>query len=310
MLIVDPSSLCNLRCIWCPSGHDDLIKSTGRKQCTMDFDQFCKIVDSAKSFGEKINVLRLYKEGEPLVNSYYANMVEYAKQSGCFKRIDTTTNGVLLNPKLNREIIEAGLDQINISVNGMDSDHIYKNTGRKIDFDAYVDNIRDLYEHRGNCTVYIKSIKDILSEEEKEKFFNTFGEISDRIFLEQLSPAWPCFELNDYDLVYEEIGNYGQVLEDRKVCPYLFYIMVVNADGTVSTCVQDWKHVQIVGDIKDNTLKEIWIGEKQKKYLIQHLENNRKSFEMCESCKAITHGCYDNIDKYAEQILNNLALIH
>lgn len=307
VLIVDPSSLCNLRCIWCPSGHDNLIQASGRKQCIMNYDMFCALIESAKSFDNKINVLRLYKEGEPLVNPYYSEMIAYAKKSNCFKRIDTTTNGVLLNPQLNRKIVEAGLDQINISVNGMDSEQIYKNTGRKVDFDQYVNNIRDLYEHRGECIVYIKSIKDILTKEEREKFFDIFGSISDRIFLEQLSPAWPCFELEDYNLKYEEIGNYGQDLENRKVCPYLFYIMVVNADGSVSTCVQDWKHVQIVGNILENSLKDIWQGNGQRRYQIEHLQENRSIFEMCASCKVITHGCYDNIDRYAETILEKMT---
>lgn len=179
---MDPSSLCNLRCLWCPSGHDDLIRKTGRKQCTMDYNLFCKLIDSAKDFECQVNVLRLYKEGEPLVNHRYADMIAYAKRLGRFGRIDTTTNGVLLNPELNRRIVDAGLDQINISVNGMSTEQLYKNTGRKIDFEQYVDNIRDLYEHRGDCTVYIKSIKDILTEEEKSMFFATFGNISDRIF--------------------------------------------------------------------------------------------------------------------------------
>ena len=307
VLVVDPSSLCNLRCIWCPSGHDDLIRKTGRNQCIMDYDLFCELIDSARSFESQVNVLRLYKEGEPLVNPHYAEMVAYAKKSNCFGRIDTTTNGVLLNPELNRRIVDAGLDQINISVNGMNSEQIYKNTGRKIDFEQYVNNIRDLYEHRGECTIYIKSIKDILSDKEKTMFFDTFGNISDRIFLEQLSPAWPCFELEEYGLVYEDIGNYGQALEDRRVCPYLFYIMVINADGSVSTCIQDWKHVQIVGNVKESTLKEIWQGSLQKKYQIEHLKDNKNIFEMCARCKVITHGCYDNIDKYAITILKKMT---
>lgn len=307
VLIVDPSSLCNLRCLWCPSGHDDLIRKTGRKQCTMDYNLFCKLIDSAKDFECQVNVLRLYKEGEPLVNHRYADMIAYAKRLGRFGRIDTTTNGVLLNPELNRRIVDAGLDQINISVNGMSTEQLYKNTGRKIDFEQYVDNIRDLYEHRGDCTVYIKSIKDILTEEEKSMFFATFGNISDRIFLEQLSPAWPCFELEDYGLMYEDVGNYGQEVEDRKVCPYLFYIMVINADGSVSTCVQDWRHVQIVGNVQESSLKEIWQGSLQKRHQMEHLKGNKDIFEMCQKCEVITHGCYDNIDAHAVAILGRMA---
>lgn len=307
VLIVDPSSLCNLRCSWCPSGYDELIEKTARKQCVMDYQLFCNIVDSARSFGQPIKTLRLYKEGEPLMNPEFPQMISYAKELGYFGRIDTTTNGVLLNPKLNRRIVDAGLDQINISVNGINAEQINNNTRRKIDFQQYVDNIRDLYEHKGNCTVYVKSIKEILTQEEQALFFDIFGNISDRIFLERLSPAWPCFELEDYGYAYELIGNYGQQLEDRKVCPYLFYTMLINSDGSVSTCIQDWKHLQIVGHVMEDSLKNIWQGGRQKEYQREHLKGNKDIFEMCKKCKVIKYGCYDNIDKYSAEILEKLT---
>lgn len=307
VLLVDPSSICNLRCQWCPSGYDALISSTGRAQQIMPLELFEKIVEQAKAFSKPFNVLRLYKEGEPLVNPNFPEIVKMAKESKCFTRIDTTTNGILLNKQLNRKIIAAGIDQINISVNGVNEEQIYKNTGRHINFDEYVNNIRDLYNNRGNCVVYVKTIKDILTENEKEKFFDIFGESADRVFLERLSPAWPTFDVSKSGYNYEDVGNYEQPVEDRKVCPYIFYIMVVNADGTVSTCVGDWRHHQIVGNINEENIKDIWNGNMQRKYQIEHLRGNKDCFEMCKSCKVITHGCYDNIDQYAHEIEKKIS---
>ena len=51
-----------------------------------------KIIDDCKGFPEKIKVLRLYKEGEPLVNKRLPEMIEYATKSGMFETIDFTTN--------------------------------------------------------------------------------------------------------------------------------------------------------------------------------------------------------------------------
>ena len=175
VLLVDPSSLCNLRCKWCPSGYDQMIAETKRAQQIMPFDLFETIVRQAAEFGDPLRVLRLYKEGEPLVNPRFEEMVELAKSSGCFLRIDTTTNGLLLTPDRNRKLVHAGIDQINISVNGVSAEQMYRHTGRQVDFQAYVRNIRDLCEHRGNCTVYIKSIQDVLSEQEQEEFFRLSG---------------------------------------------------------------------------------------------------------------------------------------
>lgn len=307
VLLVDPSSLCNLRCKWCPSGYDYMIAETRRAQQIMPFELFEALVRQAAEFGAPFRVLRLYKEGEPLVNPRFEEMVGLAKRSGCFTRIDTTTNGLLLTPDRNRRLVQAGIDQINISVNGVSAEQMYRHTGRQVDFQAYVRNIQDLCEHRGTCTIYIKSIQDVLSEEEQETFFRLFGELADRVYLERLSPAWPDFDVSRSGYSFAEIGNYGQPLEDRMVCPYLFYIMVINSDGTVSTCVGDWKHRQVVGDIHSNSLKEIWQGEEQRRCQLAHLRGEKDSLELCQVCQVITHGCYDNIDAAAEQIAEQLA---
>lgn len=307
VLLVDPSSLCNLRCRWCPSGYDQLISETGRPQQVMELSLFERLVSQAAAWEKPFRVLRMYKEGEPLVNPFFADMVRLAKQSGRFARIDTTTNGILLNPERNKRLIEAGIDQINISVNGVSAEQLYQNTGRRIDFDAYVRNIRDLCSRKENCTIYIKSIKDVLSVSEQERFYEIFGEMADRVYLERLSPAWPAFDVSRSGYECENIGNYEQPVENRMVCPYIFYIMVVNADGSVSTCVGDWKHEQLAGNIKESSLKEIWTGEAHRKYQMGHLCGEKGQFPMCSQCAVITHGCYDNIDAYSKEIYEKMS---
>lgn len=304
VLVVDPSSICNLRCRFCPSGYDDLIKKTGRQQKVMDLELFQKFVEQLLEFPEDIKVLRLYKEGEPLVNPNFEQMVACAKRSKKIKRIDTTTNGLLFSKERNRRIIDAGIDQINISVNGVSSQQMKYYTNREVDFQAYTENIRDLYQHKGDCLIYIKAIQDNLTEEEQEKFFDIFGEISDRIFLERLAPAWPDFEADCIPDSFET-GHYGQKIEPRTVCPYIFYTIVVNADGSVSSCVGDWKHEQVLGDIKKESLYSIWNTTMRDMWL-HHLKGCKDDYSMCRRCKVITHGCLDNIDDVKDNILKIL----
>ena len=305
VLVVDPSSLCNLRCRFCPSGHEDMIAETGRSQQVMDFALYQKMIDGLVEFDQKIRVLRLYKEGEPLVNPRFADMVRYGKDSGFIGRIDTTTNGVLFSPELNRKIIDAGIDQINISVNGINAEMMKQYTQRNIDFKLYVNNIKDLYQHKQNCLIYIKAIQDNLTDKEKQLFLNIFGEFADRIFLERLAPAWPDFVC---DMIPEkfETGHYGQKIENRKVCPYIFYTIVVNADGSVSSCVGDWRHKQILGYIEKNSLHTIWDGNDMQQMQVMHLRGEMDKFPMCKMCKVITHGSLDNIDADAEAILERM----
>lgn len=306
VLLVDPVNVCNFKCKFCPTGNHELIRTTGRYQGMLDFKLFTKIIDDLKDFDEPIRVLRLYKEGEPLLNPVFADMVEYAWKSKLVRKIDTTTNGALLNPTLNRAIIDAGLGQINISVNGVSAEQIYYYTRTKIDFDQYVANIRDLYENRGDCEISIKAIKENLSAEEQKRFFDIFGNISNRIALENLSPAWPDFKFDESMKMEFASGNYGQQIIERKVCPYIFYVMVVNSSGRASTCVGDWPNKLIVGDLTTQTVKEVWRGALLNEHRIAHLKGHRKDNAFCKVCQVVSHGTIDNLDAYAEEVLKRM----
>ena len=64
----------------------------------------------------------MYKDGEPFLNKRLADMIVYAKKSGRVDYIDTTTNGTLLSPDRVGPVLEAGIDKINISVDGMNEE--------------------------------------------------------------------------------------------------------------------------------------------------------------------------------------------
>ena len=76
---------------------------------SMDFELYRKIIDSLGQFKDPIKVIRLYKEGEPLLNPRFAEMVRYAKESGYCLKVDTTINASLLTPKRSLEIIDAAV---------------------------------------------------------------------------------------------------------------------------------------------------------------------------------------------------------
>lgn len=203
VMIVDPANTCNFLCRYCPSGNRELIAKTGRKQVVLKFSLFQKIIDDLSEFPEPIKTLRLYKEGEPLLNNKFAEMVKYAKSSNKVMRVDTTTNAALLTQRLSDKIINSGLDRINISVVGVNEEQFMFYAKKKVDFAKYVENVRYLYENRGSCQIYVKAIKECLSADEQKKFFDTFSGISDLIFLEYLSPAWPSFSFDGMKMEFE-----------------------------------------------------------------------------------------------------------
>lgn len=306
VLFVDPASTCNFRCKFCPTGNPKLIKETGRWQGLMDFSLYKKIIDDLKEFDMPLKVLRLYKEGEPLLNNRFADMVRYAKESGVVPYIDTTTNGYLLEPERIKPILDAGLDRINISIDGMSDKQFLDFTGVKVDFKKYVEGIRNLYEMKGNCEICVKIAGDFLTEEEKTLFYDTFGDYSDRIFIENVAPCWPEFDVKDSLDVDMAKGIYDQPINEVNTCPYIFYSMSVNSDGSVSLCFLDWARKLLIGDVRKQSLKEIWEGEALFQYQIDNLRGKRKENPVCGQCGQLSHCLPDNIDPYVEAIAGRL----
>ncbi len=103
---VEPTTRCNLHCLFCKGSVWD------RRGIDMKFKDFRDIVNQIPS----VSSIHLQGFGEPLMCRDFFPMVEYSKT----RRIDvgTVTNGTLLSSKNNEKIINSGLDYILISVDG------------------------------------------------------------------------------------------------------------------------------------------------------------------------------------------------
>lgn len=304
ILFVDPASACNFECTFCPTGHRDLIKETGRFVGRMKLDLFKKIIDDLASFDRSIKVLRLYKDGEPFLNKELAKMIAYAKQSGSVDYIDTTTNGSLMTPERMKPILEAGLDKINISVDGMNREQYLAFTHFDFDFNEFVENVKWLYEHKGNCEIVMKIPKELITQDQQQAFLDTFGDYCDRIALENFAPCWPQFDVEERTGFTITEGIYNQPISKTDTCPYIFYGMSVNADGLVSSCFLDWERRLIVGDTRTDSLLSIWNSDRFDELRLQHLEGKRHDNPVCSNCGQLTHCLPDNIDPYRLQLLD------
>lgn len=306
VIFVDPADICNFKCKFCPTGDRGLMKKTpGRNFGIMDFGLYKKIIDDICKFEKPIKVLRLYKDGEPLLNPHFADMVKYAKDKGCAERIDTTTNASLLTKKKSAEIISAGLDRINISIEGINNEQYKSFSSCNIDFERFLENVKYFYDNRKQCEVLVKINGDILDESEKKKFFDIFGNIADSIYVEHVMSCWPEFELKEVE-ANRNVGIYGQPVKEVMVCPYAFYSFSINSNGSCSLCFLDWSRKLLIGDAKKEHLRDIWLGRNIRKYQKMFLEMKRKTHPICKNCGQLTHGMPDNIDIFADELLDKI----
>ena len=303
IVFVDPASACNFKCTFCPTGHRDMIAETGRYQGVMKFDTFQKVIDDLGEFDKPLKVLRMYKDGEPFLNKRLAEMIAYAKKSGHVEYIDTTTNGTFLSPDRVGPVLEAGIDKINISVDGMSVADYERFTGFKFDFATFVDNVKWIYANKGNCEIVVKIPGELITEAQRQEFFDTFGDHCDRIFVENFAPCWPEFDIEEHTGVKISKGIYQQDIGDTDTCPYIFYGYSVNADGLVSSCFLDWGRKLIIGDVRQQSMKEIWNSERMNALRLQHLEGKRRQNGVCGNCGQLSHCLPDNIDAHRVPLL-------
>ena len=306
IVFFDPSSACNFQCTFCPTGHRDMIRDTGRYQGLLSFDLFQKVIDELELFPEPLRVLRLYKDGEPLLNRRLGEMIAYAKKSSRVPYVDTTTNVSLLHPLRSDELIKAGLDKINISIDGMNDEQYLSFTKTKVRFADIVANVRYFYQNKGNCEVAVKIADNNLTDTDKKRFFDTFGNIADRIFIENFAPCWPEFDTEKHTGIKITKGIYQNEIKEIETCPYIFYSISINSSGLVSLCFLDWARKLVIGDIGKQTLREVWEGEELFLHQVAHLSGDRKKNPTCAACGQITHCKPDNIDPYAATLLKNL----
>ncbi|GHO65947.1 hypothetical protein KSC_048390 [Ktedonobacter sp. SOSP1-52] len=106
-IYIEPTSRCNEFCQQCP--RTLLSREEDRD---LPFDEFRKIVDQFPVLDRVV----LHGLGEPLLNKDLPKMVRYLKDRGTYVLFNS--NGIALTEKKGGELIDAGLDEYRLSMDG------------------------------------------------------------------------------------------------------------------------------------------------------------------------------------------------
>lgn len=122
-LRISVTDRCNLRCCYCmPEGVQDV----GMKNI-LAFEEIWEIVRTGVSLG--ITHIRI-TGGEPLVRKGCVDLIRGIREIPGVETITMTTNGVLLG-NYGKQLKEAGVDGVNISLDTLDPEEFYKITGKR-----------------------------------------------------------------------------------------------------------------------------------------------------------------------------------
>lgn len=316
---IDISSVCNYKCSFCFQADQVGMKAVKLKRGFMPLPMFKKICDELGEFPDKVKKIKIGNHGEPTLHPNVIDAVDYARSSGNAEIIEMFTNGSRLTQALNTGLVEAGLQRINISLEGLSDQRYYDVAGVRQSFQEIVDGVRDLYSKKRSknspLRIYVKIAdhahalkgseqrKFVLSESERKYFFDTFSNHCDEIYIEKVVPQWSETQLDKQNTV-DETGMYDQKITGwKEACPFVFMYMHFNCDGTVSPCTLDWPRKVVIGNVTKDSVKEIWMGSAMHELQMAMLQKQRKKINFCSGCSAPMVCVEEDLDAHSEALI-------
>lgn len=299
-LLIEFTNKCNFACKFCPESFPDYVAKAGGIHW-LDFDKFKNICRDVLDLGG-LKVLRYHTMGEILLHKDAIAMFRYAADMKVAERTELTTNASAITKQRAVELVQSGLDYIRVSIYGMNPERHKHVTGSNLHPERIQANIRTLYETRqrmGAVRPYIHvKMLDPFDVGEEAAFRAAFHSIADEVHLDQ------PHEWNGADSGKLLDNVYGEKADDargrhkigpRDVCPLPFYQPSIHSDGRVSMCHVDWSNKTTVGNIFEQSLAEIWRGERVRQFQKMHIERRRHENEACRGC-TFFYDQPDNID--------------
>lgn len=265
---IEASSACNMRCPMCFTTTDEFKSSV--KLTVMKFDLFKKIVDECVRHGAFS--IRLSWRGEPTLNPNFVEMVKYAKKAG-ISEVSSLTNLLKLTPEMFEELVDAGMDWLTISFDGVGE--TYNRIRKPAKFDDALAKIRafhDIKKRKGSLkpVVKVQGVWPAVNEN-PQVYYDTFRDIVDQVAVNPL-----------LDYLRKDIGI---VYRENFTCPVLWQRLAVGADGTVSLCAHDELSHHRAGDVTTQSIHEIWHSEFLRAAREAHTRHEGvKKYEACRQC--------------------------
>lgn len=271
-IIAEITNACNLKCAMCFHADDALPVTKTTTTSLMKMEMFAKIVDESARHG--LCALKLSWRGEPMLHKKFIEMIQYAKRRGILE-VTTLTNGTLMDEAMCRAIVDSGLDQIVISIDGFT-----KNTFEKIrvgaDYDEVFNNVETLIKVRGKARkpfIRLQYTESETNKHETTEFFNFWKDKVDEISISYVK---------EFSSTKKEDSGAAAVHEF--CCSQLFQRLVIMTDGTVTVCATDVMGNIAIGNVRETSIKDLWHGPKLNALRDLHTSGNYFKNPMCRIC--------------------------
>jgi len=270
-LLIEPVSTCNLRCPFCYQ--TDLSFTKKPYMGTMDFELFKKVIDEADDIG--VGAVTIGSRGEPSLHKQICDFINYLGDKKNIFEKKFITNATKLNEQLAETLLEKNINIIQIS-----ADHFikkdYEELRLKSNFEEIVKNVDHLFESRKSR--YPNSISEIRvsgvdarKNLDRAAFKDFWIKRSDHVSAGYPVERWDTY-LNE---PHPDLNTPCQQLWDRM---YIWF------DGKTNPCDADYKSYLSFGNVKNDTIKNVWNSHKINTLRNDHLNKKRKKVVPCDRC--------------------------
>ncbi|MBU0471710.1 MAG: SPASM domain-containing protein [Nanoarchaeota archaeon] len=268
---IQTSNKCNADCVFCPYSHTEAKKDFQ----IMDWKLYKKIIDECSE--NKVQNILPFLFNEPLLNKELVKYINYAKEKNPASVIKIFTNGSLLTNKLSKELLDSKIDQVIFSFNGSTKEE-YESSMKNLDFEKTKKRISEFIKLRGEKNkpkIAIHMLKVGFSESSFSNIRNYWNSLGVAVHIFKYENR--AGNVADYDITSP--SNIKKV-----PCKRLLTQIYILVNGDVILCCADWKSEVVLGNLKKQTISEVWNGEKRLEYEKAHLEGRYDELKLCDVC--------------------------
>lgn len=270
---VELTNVCNARCTICAT------PTMKRKREIMSRQLFAKIVDECGR--RRARKILPFLHGESLLVPGVVDYFRYARRAAPATHINLTTNGSRLTPDLTETFLrEDLLDSLIVSIDGGDRE-TFENIRLGLAYQEVRENVLHFIRRRrelGKSTPPV-SIAMVTVEENKHT-------------RRQLREVWKEADEVRFSVYFNWAGkleNNGRTPHKVNFCERLYHYITILADGRVAMCCFDSEAEYTVGDVRKNSIYEVWHSEsfdEKRRWLYQRDFDKQ---QLCRNCDYINH---------------------
>ncbi len=277
MLVLSFVYPCNALCPHCPYTNSNIRKEY-KDAPFMSEAIFKKIADEAGPHGA---YLRISGGGEPMLHPQAVELLVYAKKMGC--KIGLITNGSLFNEENSRQLLTAGVDMIEFSVDSSEPS-TYDIVRKGLDWETLNINVERMIALRDELDSPTKVIASAVNQEgidlnEVEKYWVKNKGI-DYLIKRKFLTWGTNTELDD-----NRSADPTAYLEAGEVpCPFIFERLNIDSRGNTMVCGYDISANTSMGNVATESISDIWHGPGFTWYREKHLAGKGADVPLCKGC--------------------------